>query len=107
MRRLFHRSDQRLSLPSDLVFYFRPLTRPRIRRTFLGDIERRVATRETLRPSRSHTLGIISSANCSVICWKVLSPTDPCDQARSTAFTRPPRRTLALSVSRSSHVPSA
>ena len=43
-------------------------TRSRIRRTFLGDIERRVATRETLRPSLSQTLGTISSANSSVIC---------------------------------------
>lgn len=40
----------------------------RMRRTFLGDIERRAATRATFRPSRSQTFGIISSANSSVIC---------------------------------------
>jgi len=56
---------------------FRRPARPRMRRTFLGEIERRVATREIFRPSRSHTLGMTSSANSSVICWKVLSPTEP------------------------------
>ncbi len=33
-----------------------------MRRTFLGEIESRVATRETFRPSRSQTLGMINSA---------------------------------------------
>ena len=63
--------------------FLRP-TRLRMRLTFFGDMERRAATRETLPPSRSQTLGITSSANSSLICWKVLSPTDPCDQARSS-----------------------
>ena len=68
---------------------FRRPTRLRIRRTFFGDTERRAATRETFRPSRSQTLGMISSANSSLICWKVLSPTEPCDQARRVGFTLP------------------
>src|SRR5437588_5218714 len=44
--------QRRLSLPR----------RPRILRTFLGETESRRATRETLRPSFSHTRGITSSA---------------------------------------------
>src|SRR6516164_3611685 len=56
--------------------FLRP-ARSRIRRTFFGEIDRRVATRETLRPSRSHTFGITSSANSSATCWNVLSPSDP------------------------------
>src|SRR5215469_4842664 len=43
-------------------------TRPRMRRPFLGEIARPVATREILRHSLSQTLGMISSANSSVIC---------------------------------------
>ena len=46
---------------ASLVLYFglalrRPI-RARMRRTFLGEMERRVATRDTLRPSRCPDLG--------------------------------------------------
>lgn len=40
----------------------------RMRRTFLGETDSRAATREILRPSRSQTLGMMISANSSVIC---------------------------------------
>lgn len=43
----------------------------RMRLTFLGEMESRSATRETFLPSRNHTCGMTTSANCSVICWKV------------------------------------
>ena len=51
----------------------------RMRRTFFGEMDNRAATREILRPSRFHTLGITMAANSSLICWNVLSPTIPCD----------------------------
>ena len=38
------------------------------RRTFLGEIDRRAATRAILRPSLSQTLGITISANSSLTC---------------------------------------
>jgi hypothetical protein len=38
------------------------------RRTFLGEIDRRAATRAILRSSRSHTLGMTISANSSLTC---------------------------------------
>jgi hypothetical protein len=47
---------------------FRRPTRLKIRRTFFGDIDKRVATLETFRPSLSQTLGMMISANSSVIC---------------------------------------
>src|ERR1700744_2073323 len=56
-----------------------------MRRTFFGEMERRSATRDTFLPSRSHTCGMTSSANSSVICWNVLWPTIPCDQARKVS----------------------
>jgi hypothetical protein len=40
----------------------------RIRRTFLGEIDSRSATRETFFPSLVQTLGITISANSSVTC---------------------------------------
>lgn len=57
------RTILRVYLESGLI----RLTRSRMRRTFFGDMERRAATRDTLRPSLSQTLGIISVANSSVI----------------------------------------
>lgn len=47
--------------------FLRP-ARFKILLTFFGDTESRVATRDIFRPSRSQTLGMINSANCSVIC---------------------------------------
>jgi hypothetical protein len=52
-------------------------------------------------------LGMISSANSSLICWKVLSPTEPCDHARNVGLTLPRCRTFALSVCESSQALSA
>jgi hypothetical protein len=66
-----------------------------MRRTFLGEIESRAATRDTLRPSRSQTRAITISANSSLICRNVFSPTAPCDHAFSAGCTLPLRRIFA------------
>src|SRR5512135_1654633 len=81
--------------------FLRP-TRSSIRRTFFGETDSRSATRETFRPSRSQILGMINSANSSLSCWKVLSPTDPCDHALSVGLTSPRRSTLLFKLCRSS-----
>ncbi len=88
----------------DRTFYFfRFPARARMRRTFLGEIESRLATRAIFFPSFSHTLGITISANCSVSSWKVSSPVIPCDHARKSGSTLPRGMTFCRSICNSSH----
>src|SRR5438874_3469908 len=100
-------TDTRIELGYSTIYQMRlpsqfPLlpilpSRVRILRTFLGEMERRVATREIFFPSFSQTRGITSSANCSVICWKLFSPVTPCDQERNSGSMLPLGTTFCLS----------
>src|ERR1043166_3634883 len=93
------REDRRGSLVrGDFYSGLRRPTRLRMRRTFFGEIDSRDATRETFLPSRSHTLGMTSSANSSLICWNVRLPSAPSDQARNFSSTLALRTSLALSA---------
>src|SRR5258708_3387688 len=75
----------------------------RILRTFLGEIRRREATRAIFCFSSFQTRGIMISANCSVICWKVLPSVLPCDQARSWTSMPPRDSTISRRCCSSSH----
>ena len=64
------RSTYPPALPEDTWCHwpFSRFTLARILRTFLGEMERRSATRETFLSSLIHTLGMTSSANSSATC---------------------------------------
>src|SRR4051794_39492559 len=76
----------------------------KIQRTFFGEIDRQSATREIFLSLRIQTLGITISENSSVICWNVLLPTIPSDQARSVSLTPEACRVRDLSIARSSTI---